>query len=493
MKDIRSYIFQQASVMKFVIVILVLGFPSFCLGYLSADLNRDGTVDFHDFAILADQWLKVEDQNNLVDLNRDRTVDFYDFTILASQWLSVEEPVEFVTCLARKPIASNPCDDHTLWTVTYATKENDLTNFTAYKNPPRSIKFAPTGTTYPYGSILYTYTVPQDWRDCKGNPPFVFIRFFVPEGSGPSLWSNISQIYLRLRGTNLSDQFAAKMFILSYWWPGWYKFVITPEGFTKTGSPSWNNIKQIEFQIATKALGQTPSVTLDQVSILPRPIQPVLMLMFDDIKKGQMDIANYLASKNIKATFYASPFWLGLPGRLTLSQLHEIHDMGHLIANHGYAHLNWTDYTDQQVINDIELCKAWMLAEGFTEGTRIYALPGGSPHWKPRGLNFFLDSLVDSARITRYQAGRECRGLMWYRNDFLYTDAADNTVTATQSLNCAIADHSASIALFHWREIDGVYTWADLQSYIDLVAEKRDAGLIKIITPLDAEEPPECP
>jgi hypothetical protein len=91
MKDIRSYIFQQASVMKFVIVILVLGFPSFCLGYLSADLNRDGTVDFHDFAILADQWLKVENQNNLVDLNRDRTVNFYDFAILANQWLTVED------------------------------------------------------------------------------------------------------------------------------------------------------------------------------------------------------------------------------------------------------------------------------------------------------------------------------------------------------------------------------------------------------------------
>jgi len=44
----------------------MLWFSSICLGSLQADFNRDGIVDFNDFAIFAGQWLKVEDQNNIV-------------------------------------------------------------------------------------------------------------------------------------------------------------------------------------------------------------------------------------------------------------------------------------------------------------------------------------------------------------------------------------------------------------------------------------------
>jgi hypothetical protein len=46
------------------IILAVLGLSAVCFGYSSADLDSDGIVDFYDFAIFSEQWLKtVEDQN----------------------------------------------------------------------------------------------------------------------------------------------------------------------------------------------------------------------------------------------------------------------------------------------------------------------------------------------------------------------------------------------------------------------------------------------
>jgi hypothetical protein len=53
----------------------------------SADYNNDGTVDFRDYAILADQWLE-EGSALPADLIFDNKIDQRDLAEFAQQWLT---------------------------------------------------------------------------------------------------------------------------------------------------------------------------------------------------------------------------------------------------------------------------------------------------------------------------------------------------------------------------------------------------------------------
>jgi hypothetical protein len=53
-------------IVRIMSVVLAVSLPVTCFGYLAVDLNFDGTVDFHDFALFAGQWLAhIEDPNNI--------------------------------------------------------------------------------------------------------------------------------------------------------------------------------------------------------------------------------------------------------------------------------------------------------------------------------------------------------------------------------------------------------------------------------------------
>ena len=56
-----------------------------------ADLNKDDTVDFTDFALVSNRW---ESKEILLaeDLNRDGKVDFSDVKVFAEHWLEVSIP-----------------------------------------------------------------------------------------------------------------------------------------------------------------------------------------------------------------------------------------------------------------------------------------------------------------------------------------------------------------------------------------------------------------
>jgi outer membrane protein assembly factor BamB len=73
--------------------------PNLCWQGGAQDLRGDGTIDFIDFSILGQEWLKCTDCCPLCpcywdvpflegDINRDFYVDFADLSMLAEQWLS---------------------------------------------------------------------------------------------------------------------------------------------------------------------------------------------------------------------------------------------------------------------------------------------------------------------------------------------------------------------------------------------------------------------
>lgn len=56
------------------------------------DTDLSGTVDFIDYAKLAEDWLGTVD-HELGDLNRDGKVDIHDLAIMADYWLQPGEPL----------------------------------------------------------------------------------------------------------------------------------------------------------------------------------------------------------------------------------------------------------------------------------------------------------------------------------------------------------------------------------------------------------------
>ncbi len=66
-------------------------FDAFCggFGHFDSDLNRDCYINFADFGILANSWLKdnLLPQDDYLDLERDGKVDLFDLAVLVDEWL----------------------------------------------------------------------------------------------------------------------------------------------------------------------------------------------------------------------------------------------------------------------------------------------------------------------------------------------------------------------------------------------------------------------
>jgi len=58
-------------------------------------------------------------------------------------------------------------------------------------------------------------------------------------------------------------------------------------------------------------------------------------ITFDDGRIELYEIGKLLSSAGIRATFYVIPSLIGASGYMGLSHLHDLHEKGHLIANHG--------------------------------------------------------------------------------------------------------------------------------------------------------------
>ena len=50
-----------------------------------ADISRDGSVDWVDLGLIADEWLEFSDYGDSKDINNDAHIDVYDFVIMGQQ------------------------------------------------------------------------------------------------------------------------------------------------------------------------------------------------------------------------------------------------------------------------------------------------------------------------------------------------------------------------------------------------------------------------
>ena len=73
----------------------------------------------------------------------------------------------------------------------------------------------------------------------------------------------------------------------------------------------------------------------------------------DDGFDTDLELAKWLASRGLTATFFVVPEWIGKTGRVTWQQLQAIRDLGHDIGSHSYSHRDLTSIPNAHLREDL--------------------------------------------------------------------------------------------------------------------------------------------
>jgi len=384
-------------------------------------------------------------------------------------------------------IKTLPCDDAGDWSVVNGNVSNDMDNYICGMDNKQSVKLQVSDTATA-GFMNYDFGSGQDLTNGDSKAPFMKIRFYVHEGSEDSSYLNITSlaIYLNDAGGSWSDFLVVSFQDNTPRWAGWHTVILSPSHFSTTGSPSWSNIDIVRVRINTGGTSYTPAVTVDQIEFIARPSKAYYSFTFDDNYDEHYEMAAYLTSKGMCGTFYVIPTSIGNSGRLTLEQLHRMHDAGHIIANHGYNSLGWKteDKSLNEMVTDITKAAEWLAANGFGDGARLWALPDGTAAWKPQGIYQLLGTYVDQIRLTSPRI-TTTKSIAPYRTDLLNTGPFDSTEDANTALiNVSSDTGDNGLAISGWHSFES-FTQSDFEAHVDNVAAKRDSGHIEVVTVAD--------
>jgi len=372
-------------------------------------------------------------------------------------------------------------DDISLWDAGYnITKSADTDNYLcSAATIPQAMKCAKqTGGT----SSFTTKTI----AEVDLSNTLVYVRFFVHEGSGASSYENISSIRLFVSDSSFSNYQMMVLVDSGYiTGPGWYERIIAPKmGDMEAGTYAscWEHVEKIRVRIDSMNSDETPAVTWDKIMFIPHLAQPKYSITLDDGFDDDYKFAAYLSTKGIRGTFFIVPSKVGTSGYLTLEQLHKIHSTGHLIANHSWSHksLKTDNLTYDEFIQEIARAIDWMCANGFAEGARIFALPGGTSNWDESFNNIYRNRWFDQLRLSI-----TCHDVGFFDPTIQWINSFDDTTTAESQVNKVINAGTIMVTAWHSANEGTSFNWADWKTHIDNVAAKRDAGNLDVVTMAD--------
>jgi len=379
------------------------------------------------------------------------------------------------------PKLIEPLDDTSQWdTGIRVTKAADTTNYICSQaSTPQSMKCTKqSGGT----SSFTTKTI----TEIDLTNTLVYVRFYVHEGSGVSSYDKISAIYLVVGDSTFSNY--QMMLIVESGYitgPGWYERIIAPKmGNMDAGTYSlcWEHVTKLRIRVDSSGSADTPSVTWDKIMFIPHLTQPQYAISLDDAFDDDYKFAAYLSAKGIRGTFFTIPSKIGTSGYLTLEQLHQIHNAGHLIANHSWSHkcLKTDNLTSAEFIEEITKATDWMCANGFADGARMFALPGGTTNWEDGFNHIYRERWFDLLRLST-----TCHDVGFFDPTIQWTNSIDDTTTAESQVNKVINAGTIVITAWHSANEGTSYTWANWKTHIDNVAAKRDAGNLDVVTMAD--------
>jgi len=314
----------------------------------------------------------------------------------------------------------------------------------------------------------------------------VYVRFYVHEGSGSSSYDKISAIYL-IVGDSTFSNYQMMLLVESGYitGPGWYERIIAPkmDGMDAgTYSLCWEHVTKLRVRVNSAGNDDTPAVTWDKIMFIPHLAQPQCAINLDDGFDDDYKFAAYLSAKGIRGTFFIIPSKIGTSGYLTLEQLHQIHSAGHLIANHGWSHkcLKTDNLSTAEFIEEVTKATDWMCTNGFSDGARIFALPGGTANWEDGFNSIYRERWFDLLRLST-----TCHDVGFFDPTIQWINSFDDTTDAESQVNKVIDAGTIVITGWHSANEGTLYTLANWKTHIDNVAAKRDAGNLNVVTMAD--------
>lgn len=130
--------------------------------------------------------------------------------------------------------------------------------------------------------------------------------------------------------------------------------------------------------------------------------RPKIIFHFSDCYKSIHSVAlPKLESAGIKGSVgvLSEPILVGNTNYLTIDQLDDLYRAGWCLFNGGHSHTDFAELTDQQRLDDIRLCREFLLASGYTNGLDLFEFP-----YTPYDITAYRQTLLDSgikAAVTR--------------------------------------------------------------------------------------------
>ncbi len=350
-----------------------------------------------------------------------------------------------------------------------------------------SIRMTPDGSATE-NSITYTGISAGDLTDTN-----IAIWFYVHEGTPAAAddRENINRIRFQLGTPGLGGYVSKELWSSAN--PstrpfGWfyYEFPASSLDANPSGSGfAWADVTTLRIIINTTATSETPSITLGTVMAFPQRSEAIFCFNFDDGRQLQLPYLAYLSGLGIRATTYVTPGKAGTGDYITATEMREIRDMGHLVANHSWLHEDWDTLSEAEQIESVVKTARWLCDEGMPEGARIFAMPNGTakiarstwgllrPHLDQlRGTT----SWADLAQSTPQPWGNFIGGDNMYR---AFTSASDNAagggVSEADMFTMALDDGSICIPLRH-------AIWTDFKTNADTVAAAVKANTAETMT-----------
>jgi len=157
---------------------------------------------------------------------------------------------------------------------------------------------------------------------------------------------------------------------------GWNKFVISRGDFTKLGSASdWDNITAVRL-VSRAQTGKTLNVLWDDFRMVRDRFPGVVSIRFDDNHVSVHDIARpYMDKYGFRGIVALPTSYVGLSGKMTLSQLKRLQERGWDIISHTVNHINLTTITIDEAREELFESQRWLIENGFIKGARFFAPP----------------------------------------------------------------------------------------------------------------------
>ena len=409
-------------------------------------------------------------------VNRSRVADSFLPSIIGAGSVSTIHPVQ--------PKVIFPVDDISTW-VNYAgsvVSADTINCRCSTKTPAQSVKVTSSGTG-PYMIIENDFAGTVDVNNCLWG-----IRFYIHEGTGDAAPSHITAIRLKMYDTNGDSE---DFYLDNGDAVGFAQFAgqwverTTSKAWKVSGSNlNFDDIAKIRLSATLDSAVAGVAVTFDKLWFFPKLSTGLYCPTFDDGRDEHYEAALYLSSKGISGTFAIISGRIGDGGFLTLAQLKEMQEMGHLLVNHGWASLSYysggsQQYTNKQIADDITKGQEWLINNGLGRGARIWVQPGGDSNWRNNCETDFLGKYYDMVRITN-----RIQPTTHWNTRIINTSAINSATAATTMCDRAVDTGALAVICFHQTD-GGSVTWDQFKAHIDHVAGKRDSGDIKCITLAD--------